>query len=94
MPKMTQDEILTLLTVVSLDREVTGAEIGEIVSGSSRGHSPSFYEYGRRYALPLVEAGVLVKPAPDRYLPTERGRIAAGLLMAKDPGLYVAFFDD
>ena len=89
---MTTEEILALMTLVSSNRPMSARQVGETIIDSAS--VAERYEGGRKALIPLVMHGAVVAPFTDSYSPTEKGRIAAALLMAKDPGLRVAFFDE
>lgn len=81
---MTRSEIDTLLFIVLCERPVTAFELGAAFYPSD--DEQKEYDLGRACARGLVKGGALWwTRAPLRYLPTERGRIAAALLLAKSP---------
>lgn len=90
----TLDRILALMTLIAVDHPMSALQIGEAISDFARKNRQAYYEYGYATLGPLVAQGAVAKPFSDFYVPTEKGRIAAALLMAKDPGLRAAFFDE
>ena len=93
MSKMTDDEIETLVLVVSFDRDVSASEVGHtLVDGGMT--DAKAREHGLRRMLPLIRAKAIWRATAGNFHPTEKGRIASAILMGKDPSLYHAFFDE
>lgn len=82
MPKMTDDQVIVLLMALTA------------INGVLRYREVYVAVYGERASRILKElftAGVLDHPGYNDWRITEKGRIAAALLMHKDPSLADAF---
>lgn len=82
-----------LLWILAEDREVTAAECGaQLLRIARDGVSPHSLNYitGQRYLKRLKAWGLVYRALrPARFGITERGRIAAALILAKRPDLMV-----
>ncbi len=85
---MTQDECLALLAVVAHGEPVATEVIG---LGLQQGRTAA-REIGRRHLNELERQGAVRRVFYGLWLPTEKGRIAAALIMGKDPELMEIFF--
>ena len=94
MAVMTAKEVETLVVVLaeggSARFEDLGATLWRLRRTPSR---EAACELGRRRAAPLVAAGALHKAVRGSVGLTEKGRIAAALLVARDPHLRDLFDD-
>lgn len=93
MAKMTEDEILALMMLLTTERRLQANDIGEGLTGRIRSES------GRVHGLEVLrslERGGAACRIAGRHSPweiTEKGRIAAALMMHKRPELREIFID-
>jgi hypothetical protein len=93
MAMMTDDEILALMMLLTTERRLQAADVGEGLTGRIGSES------GRTHALAVLrslERGGAACRIAGPHSPweiTEKGRIAAALLMHKKPDLREVFID-
>jgi len=78
--------------MVSIDRAVSASTIGRLLGEPNLSETEA-QNLGRLRLRPLVKVSALRKTHSGLYEATEKGRIAAALLIAKDAALFHAFFD-
>lgn len=89
--QLTERDKKALIMVVQADRPLTADELGKALETKPR-PAHRYYELGWQFTRPLVKAELLTKIAgsyragrPMSFAPTEKGRIAAALLIFKGP---------
>lgn len=92
MATMTSDEMLALLaTLTSPSGEIELSDLGAGLAHYAR--PPTYPEIGRRMAKNLAAQGAMYRSGIGRYRITERGRIAAALILFKNPDLRSIFIE-
>lgn len=94
MAAMTDDEILALMMLLTAERRLQAADIGEGLSGKIGSEGARTHALG---VLRALERGGAARRMSGPHSPweiTEKGRIAAALLMHKQPDLRSIFIDD
>ena len=92
MTAMTSDEMLALLaTLTSPNGEIELSDLGAGLAHYAR--PPTYPEIGRRMAKNLAAQGAMYRSGVGRYRITEKGRIAAALILFKNPDLRSIFVE-
>lgn len=89
---MIADEMLALLaTLTSPNGEISLHALGAGLADYAQ--PPGYAEIGRRMAKQLAIQGAMERCGVARYRITEKGRIAAALILHQNPDLRHIFFD-
>jgi hypothetical protein len=92
MAAMPFDEMLALLaTLTSPNGEISLKVLGAGLAEHARPHG--YAEIGRRMAKRLADQGAMERTGVGRYRITEKGRIAAALILHKHPDLRFSFIE-
>lgn len=93
MAKISDDEILALLMLLTAERRLQAADIGTGITG--RIGSESARVYGLEILRSLARGGAATRLGGPHspWEITEKGRIAAALIMSKNPDLCESFVE-
>ena len=94
MARMTDDEVLALMMLLTAERPVQARAIGEGLTGRLNSEGARAQALSVLRSLRRGGAAARIAGSHSPWEITEKGRIAAALLMYKDPELRQIFIDD